>query len=63
MNRCTICGKEFDYPPALSRAGKGDLCRICSAQEALEVTPISETDKEQVLAEIASHEKDPLGKS
>ena len=54
---CTRCGKEFDYPPALSRVdNRSYVCRICGAEEALEIAPISEEEKERVLAEVRAHE-------
>ena len=55
--KCTRCGKEFLYPPALSRAdNKSPVCRICGAEEALERAPISAEEKERVLAEIRAHD-------
>lgn len=54
---CTKCGKEFDYPPALSREdNKSPVCRVCGAEQTLEKAPISESEKERVLAEIRAHE-------
>ena len=54
---CIICGKEFSYPPAISRSdNKSFICRVCGAEEALENAPISESQKEAVLDEIRKHE-------
>ena len=57
MNKCTKCGKEFDYPPAVSRADSASvLCRVCSASEALEAVGISKEEMESVLFEVSAHE-------
>ena len=57
MNICSICGKKFSYPPALSREdNRSPVCRPCSALEALDAAGIRDEDKERVLAEIRSHE-------
>jgi hypothetical protein len=34
--RCPRCGQEYTEPPALSRAGLGDICGPCGTAEALE---------------------------
>ena len=57
MNECTRCGKEFDYPPAISRKdNKSPVCRICGAAEALEAVGASDEEKNRVLAEVSAHE-------
>lgn len=57
MNVCTRCGKEFDYPPALSRSdNKSPVCRVGGSAEALEAVGASEEEKERVLAEVSAHE-------
>ena len=57
LYECSRCGKEFSYPPALSRADNGSfVCRICGAEEALEAVGASEDMMEQVLAEIRKQE-------
>ena len=57
MNICVTCGKEFDYPPALSRKdNKSPVCRVCSAAEALDAFGASDKEKERVLEEVSSHE-------
>ncbi|MBR1910166.1 MAG: hypothetical protein IJ821_06225 [Lachnospiraceae bacterium] len=55
--KCSICGKEFDYAPAISRADdKSPVCRPCSAIEALDAVGASDEEKERVLAEVVAHE-------
>ncbi len=56
MNTCAKCGKEFSYPPAMSRDDGRPVCRVCSAEEALSVVDMSEDEKASVLDEIAAHE-------
>ena len=52
---CTQCGKEFDYPPAISRSDNHSyICRVCSAEEALDVAGVKE--KDAILDEIRKHE-------
>lgn len=44
--KCSRCGKEFDYPPALSRKdNKSPVCRPCGALEALEAAGIGDVEK------------------
>ena len=55
--KCTRCGKEFDYPPALSRKdNESPVCRVCGAAEALEAAGTSEEEKTMILTEISVHE-------
>ena len=55
---CSRCGKEFTYPPALSRAdNKSFVCRICGAEEALIAAGASEEQMSEVLEEIRRHEE------
>ena len=50
---CSRCGKEFSYPPGLSRADNSSpVCRICGAEEAMIAAGASDQMMEQVLAEI-----------
>ena len=56
MNICTRCGKEFPYRPAMSRHDGSDLCRVCSAAEALEAVGVDGEEKEGVLAVIRARE-------
>ena len=52
---CTQCGKEFDYPPAISRSDNHSyICRVCSAEEALDVAGVKE--KDAILDEIRERE-------
>ena len=52
---CSRCGKEFDYAPAISRSDNiSPICRVCSAQEALDAAGIK--DKEKILDEIRAQE-------
>ena len=53
--KCSKCGKEFNYPPATSRIDGSEICRICSAEEALDAVGVE--DKERILAEIAEREE------
>ena len=56
---CTVCGKEFDYPPALSRTdNKSFCCRPCGARQALSVAGVSGEDQEKIVAVITEHEND-----
>ena len=52
--KCSRCGKEFDYPPAQSRKDGRDLCRICSATEAISFLPKDE--QREILDIIRDHE-------
>ena len=52
--KCSRCGKEFDYPPAQSRKDGRDLCRICSATEAISFLP--EDEQRKILDIIRDHE-------
>ena len=52
---CNHCGKEFSYPPATSRIDGSELCRVCSADEAL--TDAGIADKTAILQEIANAEE------
>ena len=51
---CNTCGKAFDYPPAISRFDGEFVCRVCSANEALDAANIKV--KEPILAEIKENE-------
>ena len=54
---CSRCGKEFSYPPALSRIDNSSpVCRVCVAEEAMIAVGASDQMMEQVLAEIRQHE-------
>ena len=55
---CSRCGKEFTYPPALSRVDNSSLvCRICGAEEAMIAAGASEEQMSAVLEEIRRHEE------
>lgn len=52
------CGKEFSYPPVLSRVDNSSpVCRICGAAEAMEAVGASEEQMSAVLDEIRRHEE------
>ena len=51
---CSCCGKEFAYPPAQSRKDNSHICRICSAEEALDAAGVK--NKEAILTEIKAYE-------
>ena len=58
INVCSRCGKEFSYPPALSRADNSSpVCRICGAAEAMIAAGASEEQMNEVLEEIRRHEE------
>ena len=42
---CTTCGEKFSYPPAQSRIDGKNVCRKCSASEALAAAGIKEQDE------------------
>ena len=44
---CYTCGKTFDYPTTQSRIDEKNVCRRCSASEALDAAGIE--DKEAIL--------------
>ena len=55
---CSRCGKEFSYPPGLSRAdNESFVCRICGAEEAMIAAGASEEQMSAVLEEIRRHEE------
>lgn len=55
---CSRCGKEFSYPPALSRVDNSSpVCRICGAEEAMIAAGASEEQMSAVLDEIRRHEE------
>ena len=44
---CSVCGAVFDYPPAQSCIDRKNVCRKCSASEALDAAGI--TDQTEIL--------------
>ena len=55
---CSRCGKEFSYPPALSRVDNSSpVCRFCGAEEAMIAAGASEEQMSAVLEEIRRHEE------
>ena len=55
---CSRCGKEFNYPPSLSRAdNKSFVCLVCGAEEAMIAAGASGEQMSAVLEEIRKHEE------
>ena len=47
---CPRCGKPYSDPPALSRAdNRTSICPRCGTEEALDVAPLSDTVKKQLI--------------
>ena len=42
---CSTCGDTFSYPPAQSRIDGKNVCRKCSASEALDAAGIEDQDE------------------
>ena len=57
MAICPKCGREYNCPPAISRENnETEICPVCGMLEAIEPLPLSNEEKERMIAEAEQAE-------